>query len=591
MVNFFVSPVFGEMIEVLSLGFGISIGRKNKLSELRSFGGKQKQYSTSLQPALIELLAAGDARIARDLAWRLGQIEYLAARLRGAHLFSPASPDRAFQIFFVTWVAPHLAALLNDFRARASPASPLYHLPDLLPRREDPDDYIIQATKQRVRACLGAELKAPLFMQELDRLDGTSTKKNLTIEREIKELGDEIRHLLPEEELAQRLQHVRAAYLAGAAVKRFLDLAPNFLRLPLRALGACIDDEFDAPEHGDQGLCATHVRLYDDMAESLAACLNTELPEFKVIDDWYREQLGAREPEDVPAFMHIVQLFEAPKPDAAKIAACLRRAEAHPDHALFASVSLLFKARLAMYQGELEASLCAYKEIIALSEYQQLGELEHEAAGCAIALEVLLRSEIVTNSLEPLVLHRAQSQPQQWSLTIPLPTPFSSFGGISELPAGIRQVFEAIAEFNVGYTHMHRRADWPVCNPLHRLDQLLAQYFDALDQQHLLYAQPQKAARKAVTLVFKRRTRSVMSICGATPYEALRDCWSYLRFFFGEEFLSDDQLNPHLMRFIQLRTRQKWRLLKALDGPQYRADINAVKKLKRQKAERLASAR
>jgi hypothetical protein len=144
-----------------------------------------------------------------------------------------------------------------------------------------------------------------------------------------------------------------------------------------------------------------------------------------------------------------------------------------------------------------------------------------------------------------------------------------------------RQVFEAVAEFNLRQPYMPQYPSRQLCNPLARLDGLLSKFFSELDQQRKRQSQPQKAVRKSVTMVFGRRERSVLSIHTATPYQALRDIWSFMSFFFGSKLMFHEQLNTSIQRYMTLRTVMQHRILKALDPVEYRKDINSYKKRKR----------
>jgi hypothetical protein len=137
-----------------------------------------------------------------------------------------------------------------------------------------------------------------------------------------------------------------------------------------------------------------------------------------------------------------------------------------------------------------------------------------------------------------------------------------------------RQVFEAVAEFNLRQPYMPQYPSRQLCNPLARLDGLLSKFFSELDQQRKRQSQP-------VTMVFGRRERSVLSIHTATPYQALRDIWSFMSFFFGSKLMFHEQLNTSIQRYMTLRTVMQHRILKALDPVEYRKDINSYKKRKR----------
>jgi hypothetical protein len=580
--NFFVTPSFAQVMQVLALGFGLAGDRQKKLSEARSFGGKQDRYSQDLLPKLLAMLAAGDSALERDLKWRLGQMEYLLSRVRSSYLFTQIRPSKGLHVFLLVWVYPHLTALLNDFCVKVSEASPLYHLPDMLPRRNDSAYDPVKMLRRSVRAALGGDVDAPDFLRALDRLERDSSKKLSTIEDEVSALGDEIRfQFQDEEEGKRRLATVRAAYIAGIAVKRFLDMATDFDPLPLRALGACLDDEFDPKDNEHPGVLALHEALYRSMAFSLQSLMNEDSCILDELQEGYWELLKAEEPDVIPSGTNLVILFESPPLNVRAVEANLKNFFEHPQSALFEAVGLLFQGRLALYRGDLNASLVSFKLILEHAESQQLGEIAHQAAGCAIALEIMTREQVQHGSLEPLILYRAQSQKQMWEINIPLPTPFSSFGGICELPIGVRQVFEAVAEFNLDQAYMPQYPARQLCNPLARLDGLLSEFFYEHDRQRKSQAQPQKAVRKSVTLVFGRRERSVLSIYTATPYQALRDIWSLMSFFFGRELMFHEQLNVNIQRYISLRLVMQHRILKALDPVEYFKDINAAKAKRR----------
>lgn len=582
MDNFFVTPSFAQVMQVLALGFGLAGDRQKKLSEARSFGGKQDRYSQDLLPKLLAMLAAGDSAIERDLAWRLGQMEYLLSRVRSSYLFTQTRPSKGLYVFLLVWVYPHLTALLNDFCAKVSGTSPLYHLPGMLPRRSDSGYDPVKMLQRSVRATLGKEVDAPDFLRALDRLERDSSKKMSTIEDEVNALDDEIRFQFQDEKARKlRLATVRAVYIAGIAVKRFLDMVTDIDPLPLRALGAFLDDEFDQKENEHPGVLALHEALYRSMAFSLQSLMSEESCILDELQEVYRELLKAEEPSVIPSGTNLVILFESLPLNVPAVEANLKKFFEYPQSALFKTFGLLFQGRLALYRGDLNASLVSFKLILERTESQQLGEIAHQAAGCAIALEIMTREQVQHGSLEPLILHRAQSQKQMWELHTPLPTPFSSFGGICELPIGTRQVFEAVAEFNVGQAYMPQYPARQLCNPLARLDGLLSEFFYELDRQRKTHATPQKAVRKSVTLVFGRRERSVMSIYTATPYLALRDIWSFMYFFFGREQMFHEQLNVNIQRYISLRLVMQYRILKALDPVEYCKDINAAKAKRR----------
>jgi hypothetical protein len=73
----------------------------------------------------------------------------------------------------------------------------------------------------------------------------------------------------------------------------------------------------------------------------------------------------------------------------------------------------------------------------------------------------------------------------------------------------------------------------------------------------------------------------VLSIHTATPYQALRDIWSFMFFFFGSDLMFHEQLNVNIHRYMSLRPVIQYRILKALDPAEYRKDVNAAKKRKR----------
>ena len=580
--NFFVTPDFAQVMQILGLGFGLASDRPKKLSEARSYAGKQDRYSEYLLPNLLAMLAPGDPAVAMAVKWRLTQIEYLLSQVRGAYLFTRVSPTKGLHAFLLVWAYPHLAALLNDFQSKVSGASPLHYLPDMLPRLGDVAFDPIKMIKRSVRTVLGDETPAPAFLAALDRLERDSNKKLSTVDKEVKDLNDEIRFYLPDEEERQRrLGAVRAVYIAGIAVKRFLDMVTGIDTRPLRALGACLDDKFDPKEAGDPGLVVRHKSLYRNMATPLYQFEDDESFIFESLQKGYRHLLKAVDPEQVRSGVSLIIQFESPPLSVPAAEANLKRFFEHPDSCLFKAFGLLFRGRLALYQGHLIASLTIFKQILSQAEKQQLGGIVHQAAGYVIALEVMTREKIQHGSLEQVILHRAQSQKQMWEINIPLPTPFSSFGGIHELPTGTRQVFEAIAEFNIGQTFMRSYSAHGLCNPLSRLDNLLSEFFAELDQQRKIHLQPQKAVRKSVTLVFGRRHRSVLSIHTATPYQALRDIWSFMFFFFGNDLMFHEQLNVNIHRYMSLRPVIQYRILKALDPAEYRKDVNAAKKRKR----------
>lgn len=579
MDNFFVTPSFAQVMQVLGLGFGLAGDRQKKLSEARSYGGKQDRYSRYLLPKLVAILAPDNPAVARELKWRLGQMEYLLSRVRGSYLFTQLRPSKGLHIFLLVWAYPHLAALLKDFRTRVSTASPLYYLPGMLPRLGDPAFDAVKMIKRSVSAVLGDEVEAPVFSAALDRMERDSSKKLSTIEKEVRELDDEIRFQLRDEiERKQCLAAVRAVYIAGTAVKRFLDIVTGVDPQPLRALAACLDDEFDPKEHRELGMVAQHKALYRSMAIPLHSLQSEAASIVENLLEGYRELLKAVEPDSIRSGTNLVIQFESHPLNVPAVEANLKRFFDHPGSGLFEAFGLLFQGRLALYRGDIIAGTAIFSRILELAEIQQLGEIAHQAAGCAIALEIMTREQVQYGSLEPIILHRAQSQVQTWQIHIPLPTPFSSFGDIRTLPIGTRQVFEAVAEFNLRQPYMHQYPSRQLCNPLARLDGLLSKFFSELDQQRKTQPQPQKAVRKSVTMVFGRRKRSVLSIHTATPYEALRDIWSFMSFFFGNELMFHERLNTSIQRYLTLRTVMQHRILKALDPVEYRKDINASKK-------------
>lgn len=564
---------YEEAIEKLAIGLGIVSGREEKLTVMSSYLGKQKRYqhagevtSSGLLQDLVTLLAGSAAPLKDELQAIFSQYENIFSYLRAIPLFTKQPQINATKCFLLFWVYPQIAAFLHCFRNHFPSDSPLPYLIQLLPVREEKDYHPVVALRAALKKKIPADINATEFRTTIDKLNLGSKRKIASISADIRAFKNCF--LAADSTRAETIaKEMQALYVAGIAVQRFVEMdrlltADDgqplliYIRHHLQELA----DPKIKPPHVSLAKC--HVYLLKLLTRSVAPDYYESKPMQQV---WghYASVMCLEDRHEEPIIADLEVLFSVS--DAINIGLVRQKLEQltqSDNFSLFQPVGHLYAGKLALIEGELAVAKYSFLQVLAATKEQQLGEIAFEAAGHAIALALIVNKKIPNGSLEPLVSARIENAIQELTIQIGHRTPFCLFDKIVQLDIAKLTIFGAIRDFNAWCNDVGCRQS---CNPLARLDAMMARYFAHRD----LGSSVQEATNKAFPKL--ARTRTVLSMHTVSPYEALRDICFYLSQCFHSSILGLI-LNPALKRYLETINFEKRAILRVLDSIAYASD-------------------
>lgn len=571
-------PGFSIVFDVLCRGVGLATSVATNLSGLRSYEGKQELYyrrkegkSFGLLPCLVTLLTNNDAALNDRLEMFFSQYEHIFSHLKSRPVITSKSYEFGVAHFLDVWVIPQLTVLLSRLSNELIARQPLYHLEKLLVSDRARGGHWSTLTKSYVKSHLPDGVKVPGFLNDLDKIEKRSHKKNQSIYLEVEALKQElISSGLSVEERERTIEIVHASYLAAVIFGRFwvmfdaYKLSPDttllerFQYFSARVASENTGDFIDA-----------HIGLFEDfIAGSIMDDISCRT-DFAVICNAFDQRVEA---VDIHLYLPLEELVSATEDnpnDRAAIEAAFAQFRCQPDFSMYEVFSVQTRATTTLLGGEPQQALAMYKQVLSFSSKQQLGHLALYAASYAIVLEVMETSPLPNGYLNQLVNFRIEAQPQQVEWVGVLPTVFSTLSASSTISTYTQAVFSSIREFNIDMACESSRYDVIYCNPLKKLDTLMGAFFQSLPDLNCNSTTLKKLIGKAIK--GKDRGRSVLSFASVTPYLALRDeCYYALQFFGGLPLYF--KLNPNLHKYFQLPDGDKKHLLHVLSPDRFKFD-------------------
>lgn len=565
-------PSYAEAVEALASCLGIVSNRDEKLTEVKSYVGKQKRYqdrsahaASGLLPDLVAMLAGSSAQVQDTLKHIFSQYENLFAYLQGRALFSPQPQDKATRLFLLCWVYPQLAALLHELREQWPADSPLRYLERLLPQPGQQHYDPVATFRAELKSRIPADIGATALRTTVDKLRQGSVRKYTQIVADIRAFKEcfSVAEAARSKALAEELQ---AVYIAGTAVQRAAEMEAR--RLPGSASGLDMLrhhlQDLAEPQTAPPGMSLAQAHVF--ILRRLRGSLMPDYVGSRAVQEvlrCYDYGMGRRDPQQQPEVVEIEALLAAlAGVDVAlvrqKIAA-LAQAEAMQ---WLQPVLQLLAGKLALVEGDPAVAYDHFRAVVEASKKQQCGPIAYEAAGHAIALKLLLHQGSRRGSLDALVLACLDNVAQEMALQVGHPTPFHEFDQPVELDSAELAIAGAIRDFN----KWCERSGSPLFyNPLAKLDAMVASYFAHRDYG----CDVPTAAERAFPKPLRRRT--VFPMHAVVPYGALKDIHFYLVQFFhlGPQYL---ELNPALERYLGISRADKLDSLQQLDPVAFAQD-------------------
>lgn len=589
-------PTYSEVVDVLANGFGLLGAKERTLGFQRSWQGKQARYSPKqsmpwrsdnhgLIGELVIHLTGGEMSVADEIARYLHNTESFLLCLRYRPLFTNKSYRFGLAVFLAQLAFPQIALLLVHMKKNLQKLSPLYYIQDFLPTKDQENFDCSKLTQRLIRSILNEapELEATDFRTSLNKLSPKSIIKLETIEKQIREIKQQIIGKENEDQLLHKIESIRAIYIAGMAIQRFLKYLSNESphANPAGFLG-CISyyiDEFKKPiiEPSTASFYEAHNMTFDSIlntGEFYPATLNDNNYALSFLMGSYETTLQCKYPRNNQTLRSAYCLLGNDLLDPKKLKHLIERFEQEDDYNIFKICSIHLNAFLHLTKADVDEALKSFKSIIEYSTYQQLGELTVTAAQHAIALELMRPGKWVNGCLDPYIPHIAQNSRQRIDFEIGMPTPFRDFSEIPKISDSTKLIMESVLLFNTTKLPTINNSSRIYCNPLGSLDEQLSKFFRNYDKL-IETEKTEPAIYKAVKLTFNNTTksRSVLRTDSVKPYEAIRDIFYYTNSFFGNDgILIHETLNPAIYRYITFPHKDQLNLLKALDSSAYERD-------------------
>lgn len=589
-------PSYAEIFDELVTGFGLVESQEGKLSSQRSWQGKQSRYgpkddqpwrgeNRGLIGEFVMLLSGNDLKIAGELANFLHNVETGVSHLGGTALFTRKPYRYGIKLFLALFAFPQIAQLLRRLRGRLPLSSPLYHLSGLLPAKDQLDYDSAAVTRNAVRRLLDGitEISTTDFRRSLSKVSSKSDVMLKNIEKQIDELRDEAKGRDEAESLFQRINAVRATYIAGMAVQRFLGRLTREFSFNAAGFLGLINyhmESIEAPgEHaGINVLSDLHATLFKDLSSNESFFIEELFNENSALlrlQQWFEQHLELKFPEECYPLISALELFDNETICIPQIAEKLNLLKQHEDFEVFEPYYDYVAAHLNLAQNHVVESLKKFDSVLNHCATQQLGDLAVDAARYAIALKLMSPGKWINGCLDPLVAHLAKNKVQEFQFEVGMPTPFKTFSDIPEHTGSTKLIFESIHFFNSAHRPNTANANRLVCNPLASLERYMTVFFARLDMHVSQGAKELDSIETSVAKAFSQtaKSRSVFRTHHVVPYEAIRDIIFYTNKFFDEmAYFVHESMNPSIHRYILMPPDFQLLFLKSLDPSEFERD-------------------
>ncbi|WP_129590597.1 hypothetical protein [Stutzerimonas stutzeri] len=481
---------------------------------------------------------------------------------------------------------PQLALFLCHIRARLPESTPLYYLFDLLPDIHMTEYDCAKNTRNAVRQQLDkiTEANTADFRSSLNKITTKSDIKLKTIEDKIGKLNQNFSSRDCKEELPDKVKNVRAAYIAGTAIQRFIghlsNGTPDIHSASLLGILKYYINEFtnQAQKKTQDNFHQSHIILHHDMIGS-SNCfpepdLDTSIME---IFNCYERFVATRTIEECAPLAYALEIIDRAASDTTPVREAIALLEQDKDFEIFKPVHHYLKARLQIIEGDNTSALLNLKDILNCSKKQQLGEIAVIAASYAITLELKKPGRWINNSLDPFIICLAQNKQQNVSIEIPMPTPFWTFSKNPQVTDSTKLVFEAISLINSITLQNATSTTDELCNPLSKLEKHLSKLLKIHRKLCQSVAFDEESIKTATSTTFNNslKSKSILRTHHAKPYEVIRDLYFYINEFFGQaEIEIHEKLNPAILEYLNLPPQLQLTILKTLDEDAFRSDSN-----------------
>lgn len=588
-------PTYAEVLDALASGFGVIEAKDQRLLFQRSWQGRQARFGPNTskpwrganQGRIGELLMllSGDAPdIADELASFLDNAETLLSFMRSKGVFTRKTYRSGLAAFLGIIVFPQLALFLCHIRARLPESSPLYYLFRLLPDIDveayDCAKNTRNAVRQQLEKIVGVSVAD--FKRSISKITEKSDIKLKTIEDQIDCLKFDLEALGDHQGYNEKIKTIRAAYIAGVAVQRFIGNlsggVPNIASVRLVGSIKYYINVFSRKDEGsiEDSFAKAHRVLSLDLAGIHARfseeCLDASID--GIFSVFYRH-LDAKPIEKCPPILDAYKMLLSADPDTASIRESLNLLEQHENFFIFKPVHHFLNARLQMIDGDDMGALAGFWEVVNHSEMQQVGEIAEIAASYAISLEIKKAGRWVNGCLDPLIVCIAQNKRQTISIETQMPTPFGSLCDAPKITESERLVFDAVSMVNNMAVGSRSGFATEVCNPFGKLDKYLSRAIGKFRVIHQNGGSEEKAMEEAISLTFNGRAKSqsIFRVPHARPYDAIRDIFFYTQNFFGEMGLEIHMdLNPGIIEYMSLSEDLQLVILRTLDEERFCED-------------------
>ncbi|HCE7954251.1 TPA: hypothetical protein N2B25_002667 [Pseudomonas aeruginosa] len=588
-------PTYAEVLDALASGFGLIEAKDQKLLFQRSWQGRQARFGPNTnkpwrganQGRIGELLMllSGDAPdIADELGSFLDNAETLLSFMRAKGVFTRKTYRSGLAAFLGIIVFPQLALFLCHIRARLPESSPLHYLFDLLPDIDVEAYDCAKNTRRAVREQLEKIVGVSVadFKRSISKITEKSDIKLKTIEDQMNCLKFELETLGDHQGCNEKVKAIRAAYIAGVAVQRFIGKlsggAPSIASVRFFGNIKYWMNVFSKEDEGavEDGFAKAHRILSLDLAgihdRFSEDCLDASIEEVLGV---FCRHLDARSIEECPPILDAYKMLLSADPDTVSIRESLNLLEQHEDSYIFKPVHNFINARLQMIEGDEMGALARFWDVVNHSEMQQVGEIAEIAASYAISLEIKKAGRWVNGCLDPLIVCIAQNKRQTIWIETQMPTPFGSLCDAPKITESERLIFDAVSMVNNIAIGSGSDFATELCNPFEKLDKYLSRAIGEFRVIHNNGGSEEKAMEEAISLVFNRRVKSqsIFRVPHARPYDAVRDIFFYTQNFFGEMGLEIHMdLNPGIIEYISLSADLQLVILRALDEERFCED-------------------